>query len=324
MESLGRTDYEPFEIVVADNGSNDGSLDYLREQYPQIRILEFGGNLGYSGAYNRAIPEVQGKYCVLLNFDVEVEPNWLAKAVEVLETDGRIAAAQPKLKQYQDHNRFEYSGGSGGFLDAYGFPLVRGRVFDSTEVDSGQYDDSCEIFWATGAALILRRDAYLKVGGLDEDFFMHMEELDLCWRLWLTGHRIVVAPPGVVYHWAGAALSSDRIRKMYLNHRNSLAMMIKNYSMFNLLCRLPIRILLDWVAMAASPFKKEPKRSAAIIWAHFHVLLNLPKILAKRRKIQSMRIIEDSELRHVILPLSIVYRYYVKNQTKFSQLRNRL
>ncbi|MBL0060490.1 MAG: glycosyltransferase family 2 protein [bacterium] len=324
LESLCRTEYHPFEIVVADNGSNDGSLDYLRKNFPDVRIIEFGANWGYSGAYNRAIPLVKGKYCVLLNFDVEVEPNWLNRSIEVMEDDPRIAAAQPKLKQYEDHSRFEYSGGSGGFLDAYGFPFVRGRIFDATEPDLGQYEDSCEIFWATGAALVVRRDAFLNTGGLDEDFFMHMEELDLCWRLWLTGHRIVVAPPGVVYHWAGAALSADRIRKMYLNHRNSLAMMIKNYSWPNLLVRLPVRVLLDWVALVVSPLKKEPKRSAAIVWAHLYVLFNLPHLFSKRRKVQAMRVVKDSDLDHVILPLSIVQRYYLKKQTTFSQLETRL
>ncbi len=135
--SLGRTEYRPIEIIVADNGSNDGSLDYLRKHFPDVRIIEFGANWGYSGAYNRAIPLVKGKYCVLLNFDVEVEPNWLTRSIEIMEDDPRIAAAQPKLKQYQNRTRFEYSGGSGGFLDAYGFPFVRGRIFDATEAGYG-------------------------------------------------------------------------------------------------------------------------------------------------------------------------------------------
>lgn len=324
LASLAETEYGPIEIIVADNGSSDGSLNYLRKQFPEVQIIEFGANWGYSGAYNRAIPSASGKYCVLLNFDVEVEPNWLSQAVEVMESDPRIAASQPKLKQYQAHNQFEYSGGSGGFLDAYGYPCVRGRVFESTEPDFGQYDDSCDIFWATGAALIVRRDAFLNAGGLDEDFFMHMEEIDFCWRLWLTGHRIVVAPQGVVYHWAGAALSADRIRKMYLNHRNSLAMMIKNYSLSNLILRLPVRILLDWVAFLASPLKKEPKRSIAILWAHFYILFTLPNLFAKRRKVQAMRVVKDSDLEHVILPFSFVHRYYLKKLMTFSQLRTSL
>lgn len=165
LQSLAATEYSPYEIIVADNGSSDGSLAYLREHFPTVKIIEFQDNWGYSGAYNRAIPQADGKYCVLLNFDVEVEPNWLTQAIEMMEDDPLIAAAQPKLKQYQDHTKFEYSGGSGGFLDAYGFPFVRGRLFDQTEPDVGQYDDSCEIFWATGAALIVRKETYLSAGG---------------------------------------------------------------------------------------------------------------------------------------------------------------
>ncbi|NUO18291.1 glycosyltransferase family 2 protein [bacterium] len=321
LESLGKTVYAPVEIVVADNGSSDGSLEYVRKQHPDVRVLEFGTNYGYSGAYNRAIHVVSGKYCVLLNFDVEVEPGWLDDAIEFMEQDSSIAAAQPKLKQYQDHDRFEYSGGSGGFLDAYGFPFVRGRIFDETEPDSGQYDDPVEVFWATGASLIVRRETFLKVGGLDEDFFMHMEELDLCWRIWLNGQRIVVVPKGVVYHWAGAALSADRVRKMYLNHRNSLAMMIKNYGLRNLCFRLPVRLLLDWVAFFVSPFKGEPKRSLAIMWAHAYILAAIPRILQKRRGVQAERIVSDEDLQHVILPISIVYRYYVRKQKTYTQLR---
>jgi len=320
LSSLAATEYAPTELIVADNGSTDGSLDYLRTEYPQVKIIEFGANWGYSGAYNRAIPQVSGKYCVLLNFDVEVEPNWLSSSIEILEQDPKIAAAQPKLKQYQNHTMFEYSGGAGGYLDAYGFPFVRGRIFDTIEEDRGQYEDVREIFWATGAALVVRTDAYAKAGGLDEDFFMHMEELDLCWRLWLTGHKIVVAPQGTVYHWAGAALSADRIRKMYLNHRNSLAMLIKNYSMGRLLRRLPVRILLDWIALAVSPLKGEPKRSVAIVWAHCHCLLTLPHLLRKRAKVQRIRQVDDAALDHVILPLSIVRRYHFEKQTTFSQI----
>ncbi|MCB9366581.1 MAG: glycosyltransferase family 2 protein [Calditrichaeota bacterium] len=320
LESLSRTAYRPFEIVVVDNCSRDGSLDYLRRDFPDVRIIEYGENLGYSGAYNRSVPEASGEYCVLLNFDVEVEPEWLTEAIGILERDQTVAAVQPKLKSYQDHGKFEYSGGAGGFIDAYGYPFVRGRVFETIETDSGQYDDSREIFWATGAALVLRKSDFVEAGGLDEDFFMHMEELDFCWRLWLGGKRVMVAPSGTVYHWAGAALSADRIRKMYLNHRNSLAMILKNYGAVRLLKHLPVRIALDWIAVLTSPLKREPKRSAAILWAHWYLLWNLPSILRKRRRVQKSRRVRDQELDHVVLPFSVVYRYYFKKQTTFSNL----
>ncbi|MBK6767184.1 MAG: glycosyltransferase family 2 protein [bacterium] len=324
LTSLSKTEYQPTEIIVADNGSTDGSLDYIREHFPAVQIIEFANNWGYSGAYNRVIPDVSGKYCVLLNFDVEVEPNWLSQPVEIMESDPQVAACQPKLKAYQDHSRFEYSGGSGGFIDAFGYPFVRGRLFHTTEVDSGQYDDVIDVFWATGAALVVRKEAFIASGGLDEDFFMHMEELDLCWRLLLTGNRIKIAPAGAVYHWAGAALAADRIRKMYLNHRNSVAMLIKNYELTRLLRRLPVRIFLDWVAVIASPLQGEAKRSLAILWAHFYVLLNLPHIWSKRRRVQQQRTVPDHALDHVVTPFSVVYRYFIKKQTTFSQLFPRL
>ena len=320
LESLRKTTYSPIEIVVADNLSTDGSLAYLRESWPDVQIIELGENRGYSGAYNRTVPQASGEYCVLLNFDVEVEPNWLEQAIEMLESLPQVAAVQPKLKAYQHHDRFEYSGGSGGFLDAYGFPYVRGRIFDSIETDKGQYDDPVEVFWATGAALVVRKESFIKAGGLDEDFFMHMEELDFCWRLWLTGQRVMVAPRGTVYHWAGAALSADRFRKMYLNHRNSLAMLFKNYELRNLAFRLPVRWFLDWTAILSSPLRGEPKRSAAILAAHLHFLWNVPRLIIKRRRVQAMRTVSDRELEHVIAPLSLVWRYFVKKQKTFSQL----
>jgi GT2 family glycosyltransferase len=306
--------------VVADNLSTDGSLDYLRASWPDVQILELGENRGYSGAYNRAVPKARGEYCVLLNFDVEVEPNWLDQPVEILVSHPDVAAVQPKLKAYQRHEQFEYSGGSGGFIDAYGYPYVRGRVFDSIETDRGQYDEPVEIFWATGAALVMRKESFVRAGGLDESFFMHMEELDLCWRLWLTGSKVMVAPRGTVYHWAGAALSADRFLKMYLNHRNSLAMLFKNYRIGNLLVRLSVRWFLDWVGILSSPLRGEPKRSAAILAAHAHFLWNLPRLIAKRRQVQAMRKVSDGELNHVILPFSLVWRYFVKKQKTFSQL----
>lgn len=324
LTSLSKTEYQPTEIIVADNGSTDGSLAYIREQFPDVQIIEFAENWGYSGAYNRVVPGAAGKYCVLLNFDVEVEPNWLTQAIDIMEADPQVAACQPKLKAYQDHSRFEYSGGSGGFIDAYGYPFVRGRLFHTTEVDTGQYDDVTDVFWATGAALVIRKEAFAAAGGLDEDFFMHMEELDLCWRLWLTGNTIKIAPQGAVYHWAGAALSADRIRKMYLNHRNSVAMLIKNYGLGRLLRRLPVRIFLDWVAVLASPLQGEAKRSLAIIWAHLYVLVNLPHIWSKRRRVQRMRSVPDSALDHVVTSFSVVHRYFIKKQTTFSQLFPRL
>lgn len=320
LESLRKTTYSPLEIFVVDNDSTDSSLEYLREHHPDVKLIPIKENLGYSGAYNHSVPLTHGKYSVLLNFDVEVEPSWLDQAIELLEADEHLAAVQPKLKAYQDHSKFEYSGGSGGYIDAFGFPFVRGRLFDVIEQDTGQYEDVVPIFWATGAAYVVRKSAFEEAGGLDRDFFMHMEELDLCWRFWLTGKRIKVAPKGIVYHYAGAALSADSYLKMYLNHRNSLAMMLKNYGCSSLLKRIPIRLLLDWITILASPLRGEGKRSRAVLAAHWYILTHLTSIYRKRRRVQRMRTVRDEELGHVIMPFCLVWRFYLKKQKVFSDL----
>jgi GT2 family glycosyltransferase len=323
LDSLSRTNYNPIEVAVVDNASADGSLDYLRRHHPAVRLFPLDQNLGYSGAYNAVIDQVAGKYLVLLNFDVEVEPNWLDQAIELLEADPLLAAVQPKLKAFQRRDMLEYSGGCGGFIDRYGYPFVRGRVFDTIERDEAQYDDVIPIHWATGAAFVVRREAYKAVGGLDSDFFLHMEELDLCWRFWLAGWRVSVAPRGVVYHWAGAALSAERYHKMYFNHRNSLVMMIKNLGTAGLWRNLTVRWLLDWVTVLVSPLKREPKRSLAVLAAHGYVLWHLSRLLRKRARTQQLRRVSDRELRHVIFPHSVLWRYHVQNQKLCSQLLNK-
>lgn len=320
LETLHKTSYTPLELVVVDNNSTDGSLAYLRRNHPGVRIIAFSENLGYSGAYNAAIEQVASEYVVLLNFDVEVEAGWLDQPMDLFFSEPRLAAVQPKLRALQNHSRFEYAGGSGGFLDRYGYPFLRGRVFDTLEEDHGQYDDVASIFWATGAALITRRESYVKAGKLDADFFLHMEEIDLCWRYRLLGWDVKVAPKGVVYHFSGAALSAERFHKIYYNHRNSLVMLFKNYGFLRLLRFLPVRWLLDGVTVVTSVFRKEPQRSAAVLAAYGHILLHLPRLISKRRQVQRMRSVSDRDLDGVIYPGSLVWRYFVRKQRTFSQL----
>ena len=320
LETLRETTYSPLELVVVDNNSRDGSLEYLRDHHPDIKLIELHENLGYSGAYNVAIPQTAGEFIVLLNFDVEVEPNWLDQSVSVLSKQPNVAATQPKLRSLQDRKMFEYSGGSGGFIDRYGYPFVRGRIFDALEQDTGQYEDERTIFWASGAALVTRRSAYHAAGGLDDDFFLHMEELDLCWRYWLMGWEVKAAPAGWVYHYAGAALSAERYLKMFYNHRNGLVMLIKNYGTASLFRYLPIRLLLDWAAVVKGLLKLQWKRPAAIVAAHGYILWHGRKILAKRRRVQRQRRIPDRDLGHVIWPHSAVWSYFVKKQRTFSEM----
>jgi GT2 family glycosyltransferase len=320
IETLQRTTYSPYEIVVVDNNSSDGSLEYLQTNHPEVILYPIKQNLGYSGAYNAVIPKVSGDILVLLNFDVEVEPEWLDQAVQIMESDPGIAAVQPKLKSLQNRHLLEYAGGSGGFIDRYGYPFVRGRIFNQLEEDTGQYDDVIPIHWASGAALITRKSAYEAVGGLDSDFFLHMEEIDLCWRYWLNGWKVKTAPQGIVYHYSGAALAPDKYYKMYYNQRNSLVMLLKNFSLSSLIKYLPVRLFLDWMTILSSPLLKQSKRSGAVVAAHAYVCFHLFSIWKKRAAVQKLRKIADRDLAHIIHPRSIVLQYYLKKQRTFSKI----
>lgn len=320
LETLVATRYRPVEIIVVDNASKDGSLSYIRQNFPEVRTIPFDRNWGYSGAYNRAVASASGEILVLLNFDVEVEPDWLDQPLELFAADARLAACQPKLRGLKERQRFEYAGACGGFLDRYGYPFTRGRVFDILELDTGQYDDARECFWATGAALIIRKAAYLEVGGLDDTFFLHMEEIDLCWRLHLCGWKVSVAPRGIVYHYSGAALSSERFLKIYYNQRNSLMMLIKNYSFGWLLPSLGGRFLFDLVTLVSSPLRREPKRSVAVVAAYIWILSHLWLLLKKRRQVQRVRSLPDRQALKSILPKSLVIAYFLKKKRTFKDL----
>lgn len=225
---LKHTDPQLGRIVVADNCSTDGSWEYLKNEFPEVEGIAFEKNFGFAGGYNRAIAMVKEKYVVLLNSDVEVGKGWLEPLVEAMECDGLLAAVQPKLLAYKDKGKFEYAGACGGYIDRFGIPFCRGRIMDNTEEDHGQYDMPAEVFWATGAALCIRRATYLQAGGLDEAFFAHMEEIDLCWRLKNLGWKLKVIPASHVYHLGGGSLPMNHPRKLYLNYRNNLLMLYKN------------------------------------------------------------------------------------------------
>lgn len=228
LPSVVATDYPDLEIVLADNASTDGSAAWVAATFPSVKIVRHPENWLFCRGNNEAIPHTTGDYVCLLNNDVEVPPDWLAPLVDVMEADAEVAAVQPKLLQHDDRTRFEYAGASGGFLDRYGYPFTRGRIFDTMERDEGQYDDARDVFWATGAALLLRRAALDEVGLLDERFVMHMEEIDLCWRLWRAGWRVRAEPRSRVYHIGGGSLPQGDPRKAYYNFRNSFLLLWKN------------------------------------------------------------------------------------------------
>lgn len=262
------TPAEIADIIVADNGSTDDSLQVLAEEFPSVRVLAFDKNLGYAEGYNEAIRRAGSRYTVLLNSDVEVKDDWLTPLYRYMETHPRTAAVQPKILSLTDPTRFEYAGASGGFLDRNGYPYCRGRIFDSVETDCGQYDTPMEIFWATGAALMVRTELYLDAGGLDRHFFAHMEEIDLCWRLKSMGYAIAVIPQGAVYHLGGGSLPASSPRKTYLNFRNSLLMLYKNLPRRQRRGFLLRRRLLDTLAWAKFIMTLDFRNASAIIGAH--------------------------------------------------------
>ena len=264
LPSVLATDYPDFEVVVADNASTDGTAGWLADAHPAVRVVRHPENWLFARGNNVAVAQTDAPYVCLLNNDVETPAGWLSPLVAVLEDGGDVGAVQPKLLQHTDRVRFEYAGASGGFLDAVGYPFARGRVFSTLEDDEGQYDDARDVCWATGACLLIRRSAFEDAGGLDERFEMHMEEIDLCWRLWRAGWRIRVEPESTVYHLGGASLAQGNPRKTYLNFRNSLLMLYKNTPAAEWARVFRKRKLLDTLALARGLFAGGPAEASAI------------------------------------------------------------
>ena len=258
------------EVVVADNGSTDDSLQWLRLNYPDVRVIRLDRNYGFAGGYNRALREVESEYVLLLNSDVEVTAGWWQPLVEVLDTESDVAAVAPKLLADMERTKFEYAGAAGGFIDYLGYPFCRGRILSNVEEDRGQYDDRRDIFWASGAAMCCRREVFESLGGFDEDFFAHMEEIDLQWRMQLAGWRIVVEPKSVVYHLGGGTLPASS-RKIFLNHRNNLAMLFKCASPMQRAVVAVVRPATDMLEALVNLVTLHPQRAWAIVraWGEF-------------------------------------------------------
>lgn len=307
------------EVVVADNASSDGSIDYVVKHYPEVRIIELDQNYGFAGGYNKALQQVGADYFVLLNSDVAPGPGWLDPLIAAMQSDDNLAACMPKIKAYNQPAYFEYAGASGGFIDIFGYPFCRGRILNEIEEDKGQYDEPLSVFWATGAALMIRSDLYKKAGGLDESFFAHMEEIDLCWRIKNMGYSIKVFPDSEVFHLGGATLDQLHPQKTFLNFRNNLLMMVKNLSGS---CLLPIffmRMLLDGVAALHFILRGEFRYFKAVFMAHMSFYRLLPSVLAKRKQQKTMRI---KTQHNEVYPQSIISAFYLKKITKFSQLKH--
>ena len=299
-------------VYVADNGSTDGSLAYVRNQHPEVHIIETGGNLGYAGGYNVALVGLGEEYAVLLNSDVEVTPHWLEPVIRLMDSDPRIGACQPKLIDHADRSRFEYAGACGGFIDRLGFPFCRGRLFSHLEEDAGQYDDAREVFWASGACMFVRLSAFRSAGGLDADFFAHMEEIDLCWRLKRAGHTVWVQPSSVVFHVGGGTLHKSNPHKTFLNFRNGLELLTKNLPGPALLPVIFMRMILDGIASLRFLSQGHGQDFIAVFRAHVAYYGRIRSTLSKRSgaypKVSG------------VLASSIVWRHFASGVKSFSAL----
>ena len=303
------------EVIVADNNSTDGSVSYLQEYYPNIRIIQNDGNYGYAKGYNLSLQQIDAEYFVLLNSDIQVTKDWISPIISLMDSDKTISSCQPKILDYNNKNKFEYAGASGGFIDKFGYPFCRGRIFDDLEEDKEQYNDAKEVFWATGACLFVRASHFWEVGGLDEDFFAHQEEIDLCWRLKNKGYKVFVEPKSEVYHVGGGTLNVGSPFKTHLNFRNNLYMLFKNLPLSSLFIIIPIRLVLDGIAsITFLSNKKGVSHLFAVMKSHFAFYFEMPKLIAKRRKInQKSSLVGKTNY-------SILVQNKLKGNKKFSEL----
>jgi len=304
------------DIYVADNASVDDSVAFLQKEYPQVGIIQNPTNGGFSKGYNDALKKLGHEFYVLLNSDIEVTPNWIEPVLKMMESDSSIAALQPKILSYYNRDRFEYAGASGGFIDRYGFPFCRGRIFQSLEEDSGQYDNTVEIFWATGACMFVRSSLYHKFGGLDEDFFAHMEEIDFCWRLKNLGYKIMVCPASRVFHVGGGTLPKGSSRKTYLNFRNNLFLLYKNLHPKRLLPVLFLKVFLDFIAAVKFLAQGGYKDFYAVFRAYLNFWRNYPSLRRKRKNTIHSNTGQ-------IYKGSIVIDHFLKGKRKFTALNSK-
>jgi len=303
------------EIIVADNSSSDESLVWLKETWPQIRIIEFDKNLGFAGGYNKAIEQIQHELIVILNSDIKVSPDWLAPLLKHFD-DPQVGAVMPKILSYANPEQFEYAGASGGFIDKFGYPFCRGRMFNHIETDLQQYNEVRPVFWTTGACMVIRRASFMDAGGFDSDFFAHMEEIDLCWRMQNRGQKLLVEPDSAVYHVGGGTLPNENPYKIYLNFRNNLYVLLKNLPSGMLVRILFIRFVLDGIAALQFLATGKPRFSLAVLKAHSTFYSNFRKTLNKRQGKQ----IQNPQSLDGFYSRSIVVDNFIRKKRAFSEL----
>lgn len=312
LPSIIQFSYELADIYVADNASTDDSVSFVRNQFPSVKIIENAKNGGYAKGYNDALQSIEANIYCLINSDVEVTQDWLPPILEVFKNEPNTAIIQPKLLDFKDKTKFEYAGAGGGFIDLYGYPYCRGRIFNHLETDTGQFDDISEIFWASGACFFIRSGIYKKLNGFDEDYFAHQEEVDLCWRTQNEGFDIKYVGASKVYHVGGATLQESNPRKTFLNFRNSLLNVIKNVPKKWFLFVFTSRLILDGVAGLKFALELRPIHTWAIIRAHLSLYTNFYKFLKKRRKLQKKL--------HYNSHISVVWQHFILGRKTFDQL----
>jgi GT2 family glycosyltransferase len=301
-------------IYIADNASTDDSLNFVTNNYPEVKWIQNKTNSGFAQGYNEALKEVEEEFYVLLNSDVEVTNNWLVPALELFNSDEKIGIIQPKILDFKNKVYFEYAGAAGGFIDKYGYPFCRGRIFDTLEKDTNQYDNEQEIFWASGACFFIRKTVYRELGGFDSDFFAHQEEIDLCWRSLNTGYKTYYTNKSIVYHLGGATLQKSNTKKTFLNFRNSLYMLLKNVPKNKLIGIILVRMILDGIAGLQFLFQGKFSHFVAILKAHGSFYSNWNKMYKKRN---------HYNLDSYYFVKSVVFYYFFKKIRFFSELFNR-
>jgi GT2 family glycosyltransferase len=306
------------EVFVADNASSDESVKWIKENHPEVKIIVLDKNHGFAGGYNLALELIDAEYYILLNSDIEVTSGWLEPLVNLMDENPKIASCQPKILSYNKREQFEYAGAAGGFIDKYGYPFCRGRIFDVIENDSNQYDSFIDIFWSSGACMIVRSDAWKRCGGFDDSFFAHMEEIDLCWRFNKAGYRICYNPASAVYHVGGGSLPYNSPYKTFLNFRNSLFLLYKNLPEKSFHLTLFIRKLLDGVAAIMFLLKGEVESFRSVWKAHMAYYKNIDQLKTKREMVKKLATGNQVPM---ILNKSIVFEFYVKGKRTYSSLK---
>ena len=304
-------------VVVADNASTDDSVMQLKQNFPSVQIISLAENFGFAKGYNKALEDIKADYFAIVNSDVEVTENWIEPCIRRMEENNRIAVVQPKILDYISRGSFEYAGAAGGFIDKYGYPFCRGRILNVTETDDGQYDEATPVFWASGACMFVNARLFREVGGFDPDFWAHMEEIDLCWRLKNRGFQIWYEPRSVVYHLGGGTLSYDNPLKIYLNFRNNLLMLLKNLPRKKIVFLLPFRIILDYIAAFKFLLGLNGKALAAIFKAHGYFCARFLKFRKKRRSLLQY-VTNDNHPE--IYPHGIMLRFFILKKRIFSEL----